>query len=171
MLHTGIRLFTFLALHCLWIGLIQADEPLTIFTNAKILTVDHAFSISDSMAIKNGRIVAVGLKATELAKHDKTAVIIDLNGKTVLPGLMDSHAHPVGAATYEHDHEIPDIQNIQQLLDHISDRSAKQPERSLITIRQVFITRLKEQRYPTRAELDRAAPGILWSSAQALTAC
>lgn len=137
---------------------IQADETLTIFTNANILTVDKAFQITNSMAIKNGRIVAVGLKALDLANQEKSARVIDLKGKTVLPGLMDSHAHPVGAATYEHDHEIPDIQDMQQLLDHISERAGKQPEGSLISIRQVFVTRLKEQRYPTRAELDKAAP-------------
>ncbi|MFM1802545.1 MAG: hypothetical protein RJA81_1897 [Planctomycetota bacterium] len=134
-----------------------ADQPL-IFRNGKIVTVDPDFLITDRMAINQGRIVAVGDEVENLVVGDSQAQVIDLKGKMVLPGLMDSHAHPVGAATYEHDHEIPDIQDIGQLLKYISHRAAIQPQGTMISIRQVFITRLKEQRYPTRAELDQVAP-------------
>jgi predicted amidohydrolase YtcJ len=65
----------------------------------------------------------------------------------------------VGAATMEFDHAIPDIENIPQLLDYISLRAKSLPVGSLIGIDQIFITRLKEQRYPTLEELDRVAPG------------
>ena len=128
--------------------------PVTVFTNGKIVTVDATFSITDAMAVEDGRIVALGEKAKAFAdaKH------VDLGGRMVLPGLMDSHAHPVGAATYEFDHPVPDIADIPQLLDYIASRAKALPEGSLIGISQIFITRLKEQRYPTREELDRVAP-------------
>ena len=128
-----------------------------IFTNGKIVTVDDAFTITDAMAIDGDRIVALGEKAKALATQSR-AMRVDLAGRTVLPGLMDSHAHPVGAATFEFDHEVPDIQDIPQLLDYIAGRAKLLPEGTLIYVRQVFITRLKEQRYPTREELDRVAP-------------
>ncbi|MEQ1852917.1 MAG: amidohydrolase [Chthoniobacteraceae bacterium] len=131
---------------------LAAAQP-TVFTNGKIVTVDDAFTITDAMAVDGGRIVALGEKAKAIA-GDR----VDLGGRMVLPGLMDSHAHPVGAATFEFDHEVPDIQDIPQLLDYIAGRAKMLPEGALIGVRQVFITRLKEQRYPTREELDRVAP-------------
>ena len=128
----------------------------TVFTNGKIVTVDDAFSITDAMAIDGERIVALGDKAKALAM-EAGAKSVDLAGHTVLPGLMDSHAHPVGAAVMEFDHPIPDIGDIPELLDYVASRAKALPEGSLIGISQIFITRLKEQRYPTREELDRVA--------------
>jgi len=135
-----------------------AAAPLTIFTHGKIVTVDAAFSITDAMAVDGDRIVALGDQAKALAASSKDAKVVDLGGHMMLPGLMDSHSHPVGAATYEFDHEVPEIGDIPQLLEYIAGRAKVLPEGSLISVRQVFITRLKEQRYPTREELDRVAP-------------
>ncbi|MEO6787125.1 MAG: amidohydrolase [Chthoniobacteraceae bacterium] len=132
--------------------------PLTVFTNGKIVTVDDAFSITDAMAVDGARIVALGEKAKALAAEHADAKRVDLGGRMVLPGLMDSHAHPVGAATYEFDHPVPDIGDIPQLLDYVASRAKALPEGTLIGVSQIFITRLKEQRYPTREELDRVAP-------------
>ena len=132
--------------------------PLTIFTNGKIVTVDATFSITDAMAVDGGRIVALGEKAKALAAEHADAKRVDLGGRMVLPGLMDSHAHPVGAAVMEFDHPVPDIGDIPQLLGYVASRSKALPEGSLIGVSQIFVTRLKEQRYPTREELDRVAP-------------
>lgn len=133
-------------------------ESLTIFTNGKIVMVDEAFTITDAMAVEGERIVALGDKAKALATEHEEVKRVDLGGRMVLPGLMDSHSHPVGAATMEFDHPVPDIEDIPQLLNYIASRAKALPEGSLIGIAQVFITRLKEQRYPTREELDRVAP-------------
>src|SRR5262249_26269358 len=130
----------------------------TIFTNGKIVTVDDAFSVTDAMAVDGERIVALGEKAKALAAEQADAKRVDLGGRMVLPGLMDSHAHPVAAATMEFDHSVPDIEDIPQLLDYIASRAKALPDGSLIGISQIFITRLREQRYPTREELDRVAP-------------
>jgi len=132
--------------------------PLTVFTNGKIVTVDAGFSITDALAIDGDRIIALGEKAKAFAKDHPEAKNVDLAGKMMLPGLMDSHAHPTGAATTEFDHPIPDMPDIAAVLDYIAGRAKALPEGSLIYVRQVFITRLKEQRYPTREELDRVAP-------------
>lgn len=132
--------------------------PLTVFTNGRVLTVDSKFSISDAIAIEGDRVVALGERAKALAKSKPDATTVDLRGRMLLPGLMDSHSHPVGAAITEFDHPIPNIEDIPQLLEYIAARAKALPEGSLIGIGQVFVTRLKEQRYPTREELDRAAP-------------
>lgn len=145
--------------HLLWLPLaLPAGPPSLILHHGKVVTVDGAFSLAEAVAIESGRIAAVGSNDKILALKGEGTEIIDLGGKMVLPGLMDSHVHPVGAATHEFDHPIPDIENIPQLLDYIAARAKAQPEGTLIYVRQIFITRLKEQRYPTRAELDRVAP-------------
>ena len=58
----------------------------------------------------------------------------------------------------EFDHAIPEMETIQDVLDYIRGRAAVLKEGEWIQVRQVFITRLREQRYPTRDELDRVAP-------------
>jgi predicted amidohydrolase YtcJ len=59
---------------------------------------------------------------------------------------------------YEFDHEIPTMETIADVLRYIKSRAAVVPKGEWISLSQVFITRLREQRYPTRAELDSAAP-------------
>lgn len=140
------------------ISLSLQAAPSLIIHGGKIVTVDKDFRIVTAMAVEGERIVATGSDEEVLKLKDRSTKIIDLKGGTVLPGLMDSHAHPVGAATHEFDHEVPDIADIPQLLDYIAMRAKVLPEGSLIYVRQIFITRLKEQRYPTREELDRVAP-------------
>src|SRR5204862_7795857 len=79
----------------------QAQPADTILVNGKIVTVDDRFSVAESLAIRGTRIVAVGSAAeTETLKGPQTRVI-DLNRRTVIPGLIDNHAHWVRAA--EHD--------------------------------------------------------------------
>src|SRR5262249_27666264 len=79
----------------------QAQPADTILVNGKIVTVDDRFNIAESLAIRGTRIVAVGSAAdTERLKGPQTRVI-DLNRRTVIPGLIDNHAHWVRAA--EHD--------------------------------------------------------------------
>ena len=76
----------------------------------------------------------------------------------VLPGLIDSHVHAPAAAMFEFDHEVPDMETIADVLAYIRARTKVVPAGHWIQTAQVFITRLKESRYPTKAELDAAAP-------------
>ncbi len=79
-------------------------------------------------------------------------------GKTVLPGLIDSHTHPTDACLTEFDHPVPEMETIIDVLDYVRTRARAVGRGRWVIVRQVFITRLKEQRYPTRGELDHAAP-------------
>jgi len=136
----------------------QQAPPCHIFHNGKIVTVDAQFRTLEAMAIRNGRIVAVGTNA-EIAKLAGTGTErVDLGGKTVLPGLIDSHVHAPSASMYEFEQPIPDMQSVDDVLAYFRARAQKTEPGRWITLSQVFITRLREQRYPTRAELDQAAP-------------
>jgi predicted amidohydrolase YtcJ len=132
--------------------------PTFILHHGRIVTVDERFSVMEAVAVTGDRVSAVGKNDEILLLKDATTELVDLKGAMILPGLMDSHSHPVGAATTEFDHPIPDIEDIASLLSYIADRTQVVPEGSLIGVSQVFITRLREQRYPTRDELDRVAP-------------
>jgi predicted amidohydrolase YtcJ len=135
-----------------------AQGPDLIVHRAKILTVDPQFRIVQAMAVQGDRIVAAGTNTEVLAKRAANTKIIDAGGKTVLPGLMDSHVHAANASMYEFDHEIPNMETIADVLGYIKSRAAVVPRGEWISLSQVFITRLREQRYPTRAELDSVAP-------------
>ena len=64
-----------------------------IFTNGKIVTVDANFTIAQALAIKDGKLIAVGTNAEALALRGPNTKVLDLAGKTVIPGLQDSHIH------------------------------------------------------------------------------
>jgi len=134
---------------------LSAAEADLILHHGKVVTVDSAFSIRQAVAVKDGRILAVGSDRAVLASKGPKTELVDLGGKMVLPGLMDSHAHPADACLTEFDHPIPAMERIQDVLEYIQARARELKEGEWIEVRQVFLTRLREQRYPTRAELDR----------------
>ena len=138
--------------------LASAQPADLILHHGKIVTVDKPFSIHQALAIQGGRILRVGSNDSVLQTKGPQTKLIDLDGKTVLPGLIDSHVHPTGACLTEFDHPIPEMESIQDVLDYVKARAKVVAVGEWITVDQVFITRLREQRYPTKEELDRAAP-------------
>jgi predicted amidohydrolase YtcJ len=74
-----------------------ADADL-ILHNGKVVTVDAAFRVMEAIALKGGRITATGTSA-EILKGERSprTKVVDLGGKTVLPGLIDAHVHALEA--------------------------------------------------------------------------
>src|SRR5690606_30362909 len=67
-----------------------------IFINGNIITVDDKNAIMEAVAIKDGKILAVG-KTTEVNKHKgQNTLVIDLKGKAMIPGFIDGHSHFMG---------------------------------------------------------------------------
>lgn len=137
---------------------VRAADADVILHNGKVATVDKNFTIQQAIAIGGERILKVGSNAEVLKLKGPKTEVIDLGGKLVIPGLIDSHVHSTSACMTEFDHPIPDMETIQNVLDYIKGRAKALPEGTWIHVSQVFITRLKEQRYPTKEELDAAAP-------------
>ena len=135
-----------------------ASEADLILYNGKVVTVDSDFSIQQAMAVKDNRILRVGDNEVILRLKADTTEVINLDGKVILPGFIDSHVHPCGACMTEFDHPIPQMDSVGDVLDYIRWRADVLDAGDWIIVQQVFITRLREQRYPTREELDRAAP-------------
>jgi predicted amidohydrolase YtcJ len=140
------------------IGCQREPPPSHIFHTGKIVTVDPQFRIVEALAIRDGRIVAVGADADIVKLAGSGTAQVHLGGRTVLPGLIDSHVHAPGASMYEFEQRIPEMESVGDVLAYIRARAGTTDPGRWITLSQVFITRLREQRYPTRAELDRAAP-------------
>jgi predicted amidohydrolase YtcJ len=137
---------------------IFAEEADLIVHNGKIVTVDSDFSITRAMAVKGNRILRLGSNREILKLKGNQTKVINLNGKMVLPGFFDSHVHPCGACMTEFDHPIPQMDSIEDVLNYIKGRADVLEDGQWIVVQQVFITRLREQRYPTKDELDKAAP-------------
>jgi hypothetical protein len=75
--------------------------PETILFNGQVLTVDDEFSIAEAVAIRDGRFLAVGQDARILKMTGRETRTIDLDGKTVVPGLLDTHYH-LGDYVFRH---------------------------------------------------------------------
>ncbi|CAN0120519.1 unnamed protein product, partial [Phaeothamnion confervicola] len=108
----------------------------TILTNGKVITVDDRFSIAQAVAIKDGRIVAVG-KSADIAKlADAGTKKIDLKGKTVIPGLIDNHAHFVRVAEKWHEEmRLDGITSRAQVVKMIKERvGAAKPGDWIVTL-------------------------------------
>jgi predicted amidohydrolase YtcJ len=136
----------------------RAQDAGLILHHGRIVTVDRKFAILEAMAVTGDRITRVGSDPEVMKMRGPNTVIIDLAGKMVLPGLIDSHTHPTDACLTEFDHSVPELETISDVLNYIRARAKAVGSGRPVVIRQVFITRLKEQRYPTRSELDQAAP-------------
>jgi len=140
------------------VGQLAAAEADLILHGGKVATVDGRFSIHQAIAIRDGRILEVGRDRAVLKHRGSRTEMVNLEGRLVVPGLMDSHTHPTEASLTEFDHPIAEMESIQDVIDYLAARAKVVKPGDWISLQQVFITRLREQRYPTRAELDRAAP-------------
>lgn len=129
-----------------------------IIVNGKILTVDEEFSIAEAVAISSDKIKAVGSNKKIRKMADGQCRVIDAEGKTVVPGLIDAHLHPEMASLSEIEEEIPDVHTIAELLDWIKGQAGSKPEGEWIIFPKMFFTRLVDLRQPLLSELDSAAP-------------
>lgn len=132
-----------------------------IFMNGVVVTVDKENSVCEAVAVKGNKIVYTGDDAGVMMwKGDETKVI-DLNGRALLPGFIDSHMH-LGMtgqnAAVIIDCNSNDVTSIAQIQEKIREAAAKTPKGAWIKATGYEQSKLKEGRHPTRDELDEAAP-------------
>ncbi len=133
--------------------------PDSIFTNGKIITADPDFSVVNAVAIRDGRFVAVGTAEEVGPLAGPSTVIVDLKGGTVLPGLIDTHAHVERAGLIKYTVQLNDVTSVAQALARISEHAAETPRGRWIRGAQWHpVSQLTEKRFLTRQELDQAAP-------------
>lgn len=136
----------------------QPPTGTTVYYNAHIVTMWDGHPTAEALAIRGNRFLAVGTLAEVRRAAGPSARQIDLHGRTVLPGLEDSHTHPITAALSEQDGPIPVMKSIEDIQVYIKKQAATTPASTLIFVPKLYSSRLAEHRYPTRQELDQAAP-------------
>jgi hypothetical protein len=131
-----------------------------VLVNGKIVTVDRQFSIKQAVAVKDGRFVAVGGNDEVRRLAGPGTQVVDLKGRTVTPGLIDSHFHGIRTGlTY--DLELPwvDVKSLAEGITRIRETAARTPPGQWIRVAGGWHeSQFSEKRLPTRAELDAAAP-------------
>src|ERR1043166_1146886 len=132
----------------------------TVLLNGKVLTVDPQFSIQEAVAIRDGKISAVGKTADVRKLAGPVSRIIDLQGRTVIPGLIDSHLHGIRAAlSFATEVNWIGASSLDDALGRITQAArTMKPGAWLIVAGGWNVQQLKERRRPTQAELTAAAP-------------
>ena len=132
-----------------------------IFKNGVVVTVDSANSLCEAVAVKGNRIVYVGDNAGAEMWLGPDTSVIDLAGRALLPGFIDSHMH-LGMtgqnAAVIIDCNSNKVTSISQIQQKIREAAAKAPKGAWIKATGYEQSKLKEGRHPTRDELDEAAP-------------
>ena len=106
-----------------------------ILTNGQILTADAEFSIAEAFAIEGDRVLAVGNSEDILGLADANTVVTDLEGQTVLPGLIDNHMHFVRASRDWYRHVRWDgIRSREQALEMVRKRAAELPSGEWVVV-------------------------------------
>ena len=139
------------------VGQSFAQEAGLLLTNGNVLTLDGNDSVVDSVLVSYGRVVAVG----DGLQVPAGAEVINLQGRTMIPGLMDSHVHFIrhGLRPGYDMREVEAVRSISALQAALTAKAAAIPSGALITVVGGWSpVQLAENRFPTLAELDEAVP-------------
>ncbi len=131
-----------------------AEDVDLVIHNARIATIDHAFSMASAMAIRGDRIIAVG--GEHLTQHFNARQTLDLNGQFVMPGFIDTHTHLSGNPPWYID--LSKVRSIVEITALVREKAAALPKGHWITGYGWSEDVLAEQRRPLRDDLDDAAP-------------
>jgi len=131
-----------------------------VLFNGKIVTVDARESIAEAVAVKFGRIAAVGTNSEIKGLIGRETEVIDLKERTVIPGLIDSHCHMTSTGMRSIDiidlSEEAGVRSIADIKARIAEKARMTPKGELILGGKEDDYKLTERRHPTRWELDEA---------------
>jgi len=155
----GLRLAAALAFAAFALP-VAAQSPDTALVNGKIITLDERSTIAEALAVRDGTIIAVGRSADIRGLAGPATRIIDLGGRTVIPGLIDSHMHAVRAALfYATEVNWIGARSMPEAMERIAAAArAARPGQWIIVAGGWTEQQFAERRRPTQAELMAAAP-------------
>ena len=157
------RLHTLLVLMLCGYSLCPAQSPDNappdaIYVNGHVLAVDLTFGTYQAFAVKADHFAAVGTNASIAALAGPKTIRVDLQGRTVIPGLIDGHNHQYRAATLlRRGVDVVDVPSLAELLSRIHAAALKaKPGETVYTSAGWDYKTFPEKRVPNKAELDQA---------------
>ncbi|MFJ7684419.1 amidohydrolase [Peribacillus butanolivorans] len=131
----------------------QAD---IVFINGEVITVDQRNKVVEAVAVKGNRVSAVGSNREVKDFIGEETKVIDLQGKTLLPGFIDAHIHLIlyGVNQLAVSCKDEHIKSIEDLINDLKEKASTIPKGEWIRAWGFNETVVKEERYPTIAELD-----------------
>jgi len=138
----------------------EAAKTDLLLLGGKIITVDEDFNIAEAVAVKDGKIAAVGTSEDLKAWKGEKTDVIDLEGKTVLPGLIDTHLHMVGTgmALAQINCRTPPMHSISDMAEAVRKKVAEAKPGEWILGRGWDQAKLSDHRDPNRWDLDEVSP-------------
>lgn len=141
----------------------EPAPPKRAFVNGQVLTMDADNRVVQAVLVDEGKIVAVGSNDEIKALVDGATRVTDLQGKTLMPGIVDAHGHfpgtGLGALAVDlNSPPIGDVTNIPQLLELLKAKVDATPKGEFVMGFGYDDTLLSEHRHPTRDELDSVSP-------------
>jgi predicted amidohydrolase YtcJ len=134
-------------------------EPDFILVNGRVYTVDDSFSTAEAIAIKGETIVRVGSTDDVRSLSGADTRVVDLEGRTVVPGFMDSHLHPIYAGKNLPQVQFGECSSVADVLARVKERADALPAGEWFRGSNHWTPdALQEQRLPYRQELDGVAP-------------
>lgn len=134
-----------------------------IYINGKVLTVDAGNRTAEAVAVRDGRIQAVGRRGDIEALAGPGTRVVDLQGKTMIPGFVDAHSHFLStgaAAAFSVDLSsapVGTVKSIDEIVARLKRKAESTPKGEWILGNGYDDTLVAEKRHPTRADLDRAS--------------
>jgi predicted amidohydrolase YtcJ len=134
----------------------RPPAPTLVLINGKVITVDRSFSIAEGVALAGDRILTTGNEDQLRALAGPATRIVDLKGRTVIPGLMDNHLHGAGGGPGV---DLSRARSLADVYAAIAARVKQTPAGDVIISNSDWHeAQLKEQRLPLRDDLDKVAP-------------
>ena len=139
----------------------QAESPADLLLlNGRIATQDAKQSFVSALAIRSGRIQATGDAATVMAHKGAATRVVELNGRTVIPGLIDSHSHPIrGGLSYNLELRWDGVPSLADAMRMLREQAQRTPPNHWVRVIGGWSEfQFAERRMPTLEELNAAAP-------------
>jgi predicted amidohydrolase YtcJ len=139
-------------------GQTKPEPAQLILKNGNIYTVSESQPRAEAVAVRYGKIIFVG-STVDVKKYDgKGTRVIDLKGKTVVPGMTDAHYHLAGVGRREMTLNLEGASSLEDFLSRVKARVDKAKPGEWVTGRGWIETFWKPPQFPTRQDLDRVAP-------------
>lgn len=129
-----------------------------VLINGKIYSMNDNDDVYEALAVKDGRIVFTGSSKDAKDFIDSETLVVDLNGKTVLPGFIDTHIHFIGVGFSLMMLDLREVKSIEEFKDKVERVVKEFGEGKWILGRGWDQDKFIEKRYPNRWDLDEVAP-------------